>query len=92
MLRIICNKIKCNYCGDVIESKNTHDYKVCKCGKCACYGGLKGLNRDYVYSHEDYIELSITEETEDEVIDDGDYNYESARGYRNKRSKQRKGR
>ena len=89
MIQIICNKIKCNYCGDVIESKNTHDYQICKCGKCACYGGSKSLNRDFVYSHEDYTELSVTEEIDDEVIDYGDC---EPRGNRNKRSKQRKGR
>ena len=92
MTKIICNKIKCNFCNDIIESKSTHDYQICKCGKCACYGGLKSLNRDYVYSHEDYTELSITEEIYDEVIEDGECEYESARGYCNKRSKQRKGR
>lgn len=47
---IICNKIKCKKCGDVIESKNTNDYKRCSCG--AVDGGkdyLKRIDNDIFY-------------------------------------------
>lgn len=44
-MRIITNKIKCNYCGDIIESKSVHDYKRCKCGKVAVDGGRDYLKR-----------------------------------------------
>ena len=29
---ILRNAIKCNHCGEVIESKHAHDFKSCKCG------------------------------------------------------------
>lgn len=32
---IISNKIKCKKCGDIIEFKNTNDYKRCSCGDVA---------------------------------------------------------
>ena len=35
MNRIIKNKIKCNKCGDVIESISVHDFKFCECGAVA---------------------------------------------------------
>ena len=36
--KLIKNKWKCLYCGDVIESKQ-HDFTTCKCGKSSCDGG-----------------------------------------------------
>lgn len=44
---IISNKIKCKFCGDIIESKNLHDFKFCSCGKCAVDGGHDYLKRSY---------------------------------------------
>ena len=55
---IISNKIKCKKCRDVIESKNTNDYKKCYCGAVAVDGGKDYLKR--IGSEEDYEELSIT--------------------------------
>lgn len=37
------NALKCKLCGDIIESKSTHDFVRCKCGKCFVDGG-----KDYV--------------------------------------------
>ena len=54
---IISNKIKCKKCRDVIESKNTNDYKKCACGAVAVDGGKDYLKR--IGSEEDYEELSI---------------------------------
>ena len=98
MIKILSNKIKCNFCGDIIESNNTHDYKICKCGRCACMGGFSELKRDYVYSHSDYTELSetieIADDTEDEVnsfddeCDDSDFSNRIGRKH-NKRRKSR---
>ena len=34
--KLIKNKWKCLYCGDVIESKHQHDFSTCKCGKSSC--------------------------------------------------------
>lgn len=94
MTKILKNIIKCNSCGDVIESRNSHDYKVCSCGKCAVYGGLKELKRDYVFSPNDYTDLSETEEVADidkGVLYDEEAEYRSTRNG-NKRNKRRKGR
>lgn len=97
MIKILSNKIKCNFCGDIIESNNTHDYKICKCGRCACMGGFSELKRDYVYSHSDYTELSetieIADDTEDEVISFNDQYYDDDFTDRRsrKRNKRRKG-
>ena len=55
---IISNKIKCKKCRDVIESKNTNDYKKSSCGAVAVDGGKDYLKR--IGSEEDYEELSIT--------------------------------
>lgn len=58
-MKIILNKIRCNKCGDEVESTFTHDFKWCKCKSVAVDGGLDYLRRlanckDY------YTELSIT--------------------------------
>ena len=36
---LVENKIKCKKCGDIIESKFTHDMVWCKCGSVAVDGG-----------------------------------------------------
>lgn len=58
---IISNKIKCKKCNDVIESKNTNDYKKCSCGAVAVDGGKNYLKR--IGNEEDYEELSIIKNT-----------------------------
>ena len=58
---IISNKIKCKKCRDVIESKNTNDYKKYSCVAVAVDGGKDYLKR--IGSEEDYEELSITKKT-----------------------------
>jgi DNA-directed RNA polymerase subunit N (RpoN/RPB10) len=58
------NKIRCNYCGDEIESKFTHDFKWCRCGRVAVDGGPSYLRR--VYNIEsDYTELSVEKQHEE---------------------------
>ena len=42
---IIKNAIRCNICGDEIESTYRHDYVECKCGACAVDGGHDYLRR-----------------------------------------------
>ena len=67
MLKIIKNAIKCKHCGDVIESFSVHDFKSCSCQSCAVDGGHQYLRRCFKSSQEeDFEELSITEEIEDE--------------------------
>ena len=53
------NCIKCNYCGDIIESKSVHDFVFCKCGKVAVDGGHEYLKRVFQKNpEEDFEELS----------------------------------
>lgn len=56
MKKILCNKIKCKKCGDIIESKNRHDFVSCKCGSVAVDGGNSYLKR--IGNREDWEELS----------------------------------
>ena len=57
---IIKNAIRCNLCGDEIESKHCHDYVQCKCGACAVDGGHEYLRR--VFKEKGcYTELSVSE-------------------------------
>lgn len=42
---IIRNAIRCNICGDVIESTYRHDYVECRCGAFAVDGGHDYLRR-----------------------------------------------
>ena len=37
--KLIKNRWKCLYCGDVVESKHRYDYVTCNCGKSNCDGG-----------------------------------------------------
>lgn len=45
MQKIIRNRIKCLRCGDIIESKSTHNFVWCSCGSCAVDGGTSYLKR-----------------------------------------------
>ena len=65
---IIHNRIKCNLCGDIIESEDGHDFKWCKCGTVAVDGGKEYLHRCFKNSKDDYLEMSecINIQKEDE--------------------------
>ena len=54
--KILINKIQCNKCKDIIESKHVHDFKWCSCKSIAVDGGLEYLRR--LGNLEDIIELS----------------------------------
>jgi hypothetical protein len=55
------NAIRCNLCGDEIESKFRHDYVTCSCGACSVDGGTDYLRR--AYKQEGYFtELAVVEE------------------------------
>jgi hypothetical protein len=47
MLKIVSNKIRCLWCGEVLESFSVHDFKRCRCGKCFTDGGLEYLHRGF---------------------------------------------
>ena len=46
--KIIRNRIRCKKCGDIIESKFTHDYKECSCKSCFVDGGHEYLRRGFI--------------------------------------------
>lgn len=54
------NKIQCKKCGEIIESKTVHDYKMCKCKTVAVDGGKQYLKREFPDGKPEdwYIELS----------------------------------
>ena len=62
--KIIKNAIRCNHCGEEIESTHRHEYIMCKCGKCAVDGGHDYLRRSFQLKG-DYTELSIVESIEE---------------------------
>ena len=43
--QIIQNELECKKCGDIIYSRNRHDFKYCKCGSVAVDGGMDYLRR-----------------------------------------------
>ena len=60
-MKIIRNAIRCNLCGDEIESKHRHDFVFCSCRACFADGGSEYLRR----GGESYTELSEVEQQED---------------------------
>ena len=70
MAVIFINKIQCKHCGDIIESKTTHDFKMCSCGKVGVDGGTDYLRR--IGKLEDFIDRSIMEldDTPEPILDD----------------------
>lgn len=62
--RIISNKARCRICGDIIESKNRHDWQSCSCGAIFVDGGHEYLRRG-ANKFEDFEELSEFEEAKE---------------------------
>ena len=60
---VITNKAMCKLCGDIIESKNRHDYVTCKCGQISVDGGTAYIKRS-ARNLSNIIELSDTYEKE----------------------------
>ena len=59
-MKIIRNAIRCNICGNVIESTTCHDFVTCKCGACAVDGGHEYLKRVSA-DESQYTDISIVE-------------------------------
>ena len=59
------NVIKCNHCGDVIESTHTHDFKWCSCGTVAVDGGKSYCKRCFKNHPDDFEDLSEWEDAEE---------------------------
>lgn len=63
--KIIKNMIKCNKCGDVIESVSVHDFKWCKCKTVAVDGGHEYLRR--LGNMGEWEEMSIIRDENGEI-------------------------
>lgn len=59
---ILTNKIRCRKCGDILESKSVHDFKMCRCGSVGVDGGRSYLRR--IGDPIDYDEWSEFEKEE----------------------------
>ena len=66
MQRIKKNATRCKIYGDVIESKNTHDFVTCSCGNVSVDGGHEYLHRSF-QSKDKYEELSEYEEENEQI-------------------------
>lgn len=55
-IKIIKNLAKCKLCGDIVESKYTHDFRQCSCGALCVDGGHSYLKRSGDSAN--YIEMS----------------------------------
>lgn len=68
MKKIIRNALKCLKCGDVIESKDRHDYVTCSCGNVSVDGGLDYLRRSFIEA-DSWEDLSEYEDIEEDKED-----------------------
>ena len=71
--KLIKNAIKCNHCGDVIESKYTHDFVTCSCETVSVDGGLSYCKRSFKNGLDDFEDLSEWEEIEEKQTEPIDY-------------------
>lgn len=63
MKRIIKNAVRCKKCGDIIESKFTHDFILCSCKSIGIDGGKDYLTRNlFNCTDEEYEDLSEFDE------------------------------
>lgn len=65
MRKIKKNAIKCNHCGDIIESTHVHDFKWCSCKTVAVDGGRYYCKRSFKNSPEDFTDMSEWEDVEE---------------------------
>lgn len=68
MKKIIKNALKCLKCGDIIESKDRHDYVTCSCGNVSVDGGLDYLRRSFIEA-DSWEDLSEYEDIEEDKED-----------------------
>ena len=60
---ILSNMLKCELCGDIIESRTRHGFVTCKCGTFSIDGGnyyRRILIHDVSRTLHDCIDLSVT--------------------------------
>jgi hypothetical protein len=59
-MKIIKNAIRCNLCGEEIESRHVHDFVTCRCGACSVDGGREYLRRCF-RERDCFTDISVTE-------------------------------
>ena len=59
-MKIIKNAIRCNLCGEEIESRHVHDFVTCRCGACSVDGGHEYLRRCF-RTRDCFTDISVTE-------------------------------
>ena len=59
-MKIIKNAIRCNVCGEEIESRHVHDFVTCRCGACSVDGGHEYLRRCF-RTRDCFTDISVTE-------------------------------
>ena len=59
-MKIIRNAIRCNLCGEEIESRHVHDFVTCRCGACSVDGGREYLRRCF-RTRDCFTDISVTE-------------------------------
>lgn len=64
-MKIIKNAIRCNVCGEEIESRHVHDFVTCRCGACSVDGGREYLRRCF-RERDCYTDISVTEPADKE--------------------------
>jgi len=64
--KLVRNRIRCNHCGDEIESKHRHDFVMCSCRTVFVDGGIHYMRRGYTISREDFTDLSEFEEEQEQ--------------------------
>ena len=58
---ILRNRAKCLRCGDIIESRNRHEFVTCKCGALSVDGGHDYIRRVFSQGIEDKDYEELTE-------------------------------
>ena len=66
-MKIIRNAIRCNLCGDEIESNSVHDFVTCSCGACSVDGGRDYLRRCFKEKG-CFTDISVVEEDQEEPV------------------------
>ena len=74
-IHIIRNAIRCNHCGDIIESTSVHDFRTCSCGCVSVDGGHEYLRRWFRYSPADFTDVSEVEPAGDGDPENGDVDH-----------------
>ena len=71
MLKLVSNKIRCKFCGDILYSFAAHDFKRCMCGKCSIDGGLEYAQRSFVTEkpEDTYEDLSVYVDENGKLVD-----------------------